>query len=141
MPKGPTEEAQDFALRRKLGHWETKDLMQSPIPPARGLVPWDGPRVKRPRAKVLSHQAIPTGSPKTIAQRDHRLAYALRLELGERAYADWTGKAARRPKPDAEASRPKVVAPAGRELRPNGLVLFDTAAMNALGITAIGNVE
>lgn len=130
--------AEDFSLRSKVLHWETKDLMQMPrdVPSVLGFS--RALRVKGPKSEVVVRTApVCTGSPKTFAQRDHRTAYALRLELGQRAYDLLTGTTAKRTKAPAKQAKPKVL---DRSLleganRPSpGVVVLSYGSAEALGL-------
>lgn len=130
------QKAEDYALRSKALHWETKDLMQMPrdVPSVLGFS--RALRVNGPKAEVVERTApVCTGRPKSFAQRDHRSDYALRLELGQRAYDQLTGHVSKRPK---AATKPKATVVDRSVLegkRPSaGVVVLGSEQARSLGL-------
>lgn len=116
----------------------TDDLMRAPYSPARGLVRVPQ-RLACGRHPVRSTEAIGTMMARSVAAKCAQENYALRVELGERAYALLMGRAERRTPKAKAVSRKTVVADIVS--RSNGsapVVLSDHEMMKALGIKSVG---
>lgn len=120
----------------------TSDLMRAPYERARDLSHW--PDRKVPDGLVRSTEGVGSVNPKTLGAKHAQETYALRCELGPRAYAELTGTRIG-PKPVA---KPKVVvrmeAVATIRRRADGgaaVVLSDHEMMVALGIKPVGYLD
>ena len=123
----------------------TDDLMRAPYAPARGLVRMPSRlSAGRPKPPVVK-DGIGTIHARSFASKRGQEAYALRCELGDRAYAELTGKRVRR----TSAAKPKpkgldrTVAADVRRRADGGspVVLSDHEMMKALGIAPIGYLD
>ena len=72
----------------------TEDLMRAPYERARGLSRWPD-RMRDGRKAVTCRDGIGTSMAKTFANKRAQEAYALRVELGDKAYAELTGSRVR----------------------------------------------
>lgn len=93
-------------------------------------------------APVRTTYVVPTGSPSSPAQDAYRKAYALRLELGDRAYAHWTGRPVKRRKSPVTVSIRRTANDLlGRERPSPGVVVLGTALARDLGIMPVGYLD
>lgn len=128
--------AEDYALRAKVLRWEAKDLMQMPRERPSVLGFSRELRLVGPKSEVVDRTApVCVGSPKSFAQRDHRTAYALRLELGQRAYDQLTGRRSKRPKAVAKTPAKVLDRSVLEGKRPSpGVVVLGSEQAKSLGL-------
>lgn len=118
----------------------TEDLMRSPYGPARGLVrmPW---RVSARCPKPVAKDGIGTMAPRSIAAANAKALYALRCELGQRAYGELTGRKTkvRQPKaPKAPAESRKLIG----DLSASDLAeALRAAERSSAGIVVLGQMD
>lgn len=122
----------------------TEDLMRpSDYSRARDLSHW--PDRKLPSGLVRCEDGLASIQARSLAAHVGQESYALRVELGDRAYAELTGKRiSRKPSAKASAASRKTEAKADVRLRADGgrpVVLSDHEMMLALGIKPIGYLD
>ncbi len=124
----------------------TEELMRpSTYSRARGLSRWpDRMSAGRPKPPVCT-DGIGTTMAKSFASKAGQEAYALRVELGERAYAELTGKRKRTravAKPKSKGLDPSTQAAVRTRADGGGVVsLSDHELVKALGIKPIGYLD
>lgn len=115
----------------------TDDLMRPDYGVRRSVSPgWHSPP-KRPRSSVVRRsEGIASECPKTVASALGKANYALRCELGERAYAELTGRRIRRTPKARPAPKPKDVGPPP-EVHAKGVVLVTDDLAKRLGLVNV----
>lgn len=127
----------------------TDDLMRPDYGRGSKVSPgWHRTPAVRTRSKCLESDGIGTTLAKTPASKRHQESYALRCELGERAYAELTGRKAKRqpakPKVSKTNDRAKATEVVRQKVHSAGasaVVLTDHEMLKALGIKAIGYLD
>ena len=122
--------------------WSTEDLMQPDPGLSRSVSPgWHRMPERRRSSVIVRSDGIAIERPKTFAAALGKKNYALRCELGERAYAALTGARVRRTPKARVVVEAKVVSPPP-EARASGAVLVTDDLAKRLGLVVrMGEVD